>query len=170
MFSALSQGSLIHILEKTDGLKYKVGEVIGVTQPQLGNIFSAPSYTAPGSLITIKVKVDGGVKEYPEVVPTQSTMSYNNGSLIISETVQGVQVAVENIHKHNKQILANKDIYEKEIADCEDIMKELSPQFAKDKERDDRINGLDTKVTSMEGKLDKILNALTNGSSPTLKL
>ena len=60
---------------------------------------------------------------------------------------------------------------EKEIADCENIMRELNPQFAKDKERDDRINGLDSKVTSMEGKLDKILNALTNSSgNPTLKL
>lgn len=171
MFSALSQGSLIHILEKTDGLKYKVGEVIGVTQPQVGNIFSAPSYTNPNSLITIKVKVDGAIKEYPEVVPTQSTMSYNNGALVISETVQGIQVIVENTHKHNKQILANKELYEKEIVDCENIMKELNPQFAKDKERDDRINGLDSKVTSMEGKLDKILNALTNGSNnSTLKL
>lgn len=172
MFSALSQGSLIHILEKTDGLKYRVGEVIGVTQPnQPGGIFGAPSFNNPATSIMLKVKVDGVTKEYPEVNPTQSVMSYNNGGLIISETVQGIQVTVENIHKHNKQILANKDLYEKEIADCENIMKELNPQFAKDKERDDRINGLDSKVTSMEGKLDKILNALTNGSSnPTLKL
>ena len=171
MFSALSQGSRIHILEKTDGLKYKVGEVIGVTQPQIGSIFCSPSYPNPNSLITIKVKVDGGVKEYPEVVPTQNVMSYNKGALVISETVQGIQVTVENIHKHNKQILANKELYEKEIVDCENIMKELNPQFAKDKERDDRINGLDSKVTSMEGKLDKILNALTNtNNNPTLKL
>lgn len=71
----------------------------------------------------------------------------------------------------NQRNGSNFDLYEKEIADCENIMKELNPQFAKDKERDDRINGLDSKVTSMEGKLDKILNALTNSSgNPTLKL
>ena len=171
MFSALSQGSLIHILEKTDGLKYKVGEVIGVTQPnQQNGLFSAPSFNNPNSLITIKVKVDGGIKEYPEVIPVQTVMSYNNGGLIISETVQGIQTEVENIHKRNKQILANKELYEKEIVDCENIMKELNPQFAKDKERDDRINGLDSKVTSMEGKLDKILNALTSNGNPTIKI
>lgn len=42
--------------------------------------------------------------------------------------------------------------------------------IAKDKERDDRINSLDTKVSSMEGKLDKILNVLSSNSNPTLKL
>lgn len=170
MFSALSQGSLIHILDKTDGLKYKIGEVIGVTQPNpTGGIFGASSFPNQNSLVTIKVKVDGDIKDYPEVIPTQSVMSYNNGSLIISESVQGIQIEVENIHKRDKQILANREHYEKEIVACESIMKELNPQFAKDKERDDRINGLDTKVTSMESKLDKILSALTT-NQPSLKI
>lgn len=162
MFSALSQGSLIHILDKTNGLKYKVGEVIGVTQPnQISGAFGTPSFNNPASLITIKVKVGEEVRDYPEVIPTQSIMSYNNGNLILSENIQGIQTTVEGIHKRNKQILDNTDLYEKEIEDCENIMKEISPQFAKDKERDDRINGLDTKVTNMEGKLDKILNMLS---------
>lgn len=170
MFSALNQGSLIHILERTDGLKYKVGEVIGVTQPNYaGSIFSTPSYTNPNALITIKVKVDGEVREYPEVVPTQTTMSYNNGNAFISETVQGIQTEVENIHKRNKQILSNINHYEKEVNDCENIMKEISPQFAKDKERDDRINNLDSKVTNIEGKLDKILIAISNNANNSLK-
>lgn len=169
MFSALSQGSLIHILEKTDGLKYKIGEVIGITQPnQYGSMFTPSNFNNVNSSIKIKVKVDGEIKEYPEVIPSQSVMSYNNGSLILSETIQGIQTEIENIHKRDKQILANREYYEKEIVECENIMKDLNPQFAKDKERDDRINGLDTKVTSMESKLDKILNAITN--NPTLKL
>lgn len=169
MFSALSQGSLIHILEKTDGLKYKIGEVIGITQPnQYGSMFTPSNFNNVNSSIKIKVKVDGEIKEYPEVIPSQSVMSYNNGSLILSETIHGIQTEIENIHKRDKQILANREYYEKEIVECENIMKDLNPQFAKDKERDDRINGLDTKVTSMESKLDKILNAITN--NPTLKL
>lgn len=170
MFSALSQGSLIHILDKTDGLKYSIGEVIGVTQPSLfGGITNNQAFTNPNSLIVIKVKIDGDVREFPEVPAGQSIMSYNGGKLIISETVQGIQNEVEAIHKRDKQILANREFYEKEIVDCENIMKELSPQFAKDKERDDRINGLDNKVTSMESKLDKILNVLSN-NNPTIKL
>lgn len=162
MFSALSQGSLVHILDKNDGLKYKVGEVIGVTQPNMfGGAFGTPSFSAPTSQVAIKVKIDGEVKDFNEIPATNTIMSYNNGNFILSETVQGIQTEVENIHKRDKQILANREFYEKEVSACEAIMKEISPQFAKDKERDDRINTLDNKVSSMEDKVDKILNILS---------
>lgn len=161
MFSALNQGSLIHILEKTDGLKYKVGEVIGVTQPNIyGNGFGTSSFPTNNN-ITLKVKVDGKIVDYPEVPSALCVASYNNGSVILSETKEGLQTQVESILQNSRQILNNIDSYKKSISDCEDILKDLNPQFAKDKERDDRINGLDSKVTSMETKLDKILNALS---------
>lgn len=168
MFSALSQGSLVHILEKTNGLKYKVGEVIGVTQPnQMSGIFSPSSLNNP---ITLKIKIDNDVREYPEVPSSASIMSYNGGKFIICETVQSLQNEIENIYKRNKQAIENVPTFEKEIADCETIMKEISPAFAKDKERDERINTLDEKVTSIEGKLDKILSAVSGNNNSTIKI
>lgn len=170
MFSALSQGSLVHILDKTDGIKYKVGEVVGVTQPNgmFGGQFGTPSFV-PNSTLTLKIKIDGNVVDYPEAPANGNVASYNNGSLLICETKQGLVSEIENTLQSNKQILDNKSKYEKNVEDCTELLKELNPQFAKDKERDDRIDGLDTKVTSMESKLDKILNALTS-NSPTLKV
>ena len=164
MFSALTQGTIVHILDKTDGLKYKTGEVIGVVQPNVfGGAFGTPSFSNPTS-ITLKLKVDGDVKEYPEIPATQTIMSYNNGQVIISETQQGIITEVKNIHQNSKQILANKDYYEKLVTDAEDIMKEADPQYAQDKERDDRINALDNKVSNMSDKLDRVLNAITKGN------
>ena len=96
MFSALSQGSLIHILDKTNGLKYKVGEVIGVTQPNgLGGMFSN-NFNNPAVPITLKVKIEGEVRDYPDIPSSNNTMSYNNGKIIICETKQGIQLEVEN--------------------------------------------------------------------------
>lgn len=77
---------------------------------------------------------------------------------------------LEKILQQTKQILANRDKHEQTVKSCEELLKELNPIFAKDKERDDRINSLDTKVSNMEGKLDKILNVLSSNSNPTLKL
>jgi hypothetical protein len=169
MFSALSQGSLIHILDKTDGLKYKVGEVIGVTQPKtnFGGAFGTPSFNT--ATINLKVKIDGNTFDYPDVPSTNSVMSYNNGKIVISETKQGLQTEVETVLQNSKQILSNRSYYEQSVKDCETILKELNPQFAKDKERDDIIDGLTTKVTGMEDKLDKILNVLST-SNNTIKL
>ena len=77
---------------------------------------------------------------------------------------------MENTLQHTKQILAERSKYEQIVNDCESLLKEINPIFAKDKERDDRINSLDTKVSSMEGKLDKILNVLSTNSNPNIKL
>ena len=171
MFSALSQGSPIYIIDKTDGLKYKTGEVVSITQ---GNAFNGAFGTqsfAPNGTVTIKVKVDNNVIDYPEAPRNGSVVSYNNGATIVCETKQGVITEIENILQQTKQILADRHKYEKLASDCEDILKDVNPVFAKDKERDERINSLDGKVTSMEGKLDKILNVLSaNSNNPNLKL
>lgn len=170
MFSALSQGSPIYIIDKTDGLKYKTGEVVGVTQ---GNAFGGTFGTntfAPAGTVTLKVKVDNNVIDYPELPLNGSVMSYNNGATVVCETKQGLITEIENTLQSTKQILANREKHEQIVSNCETLLKELNPVFAKDKERDDRINSLDTKVTSMEGKLDKILNVLSSNSNSNLKL
>ena len=170
MFSALSQGSPIYIIDKTDGLKYKTGEVVGVVQGNLfGGTFDTTSFV-PNGTVTLKVKVDNNVIDYPEVPINGSVMTYNNGATIICETKQGLISELENTLQHTKQILAERSKYEQIVSDCESLLKEINPVFAKDKERDDRINSLDTKVSSMEGKLDKILNVLSSNNNPTLKL
>lgn len=170
MFSALSQGSPIYIIDKTDGLKYKKGEVVGVVQGNpFGGTFGTTSFV-PNGTVTLKVKVDNNVIDYPEVPINGSVMTYNNGATIICETKQGLISELENTLQHTKQILAERSKYEQIVSDCESLLKEINPVFAKDKERDDRINSLDTKVSSMEGKLDKILNVLSTNSNPNIKL
>ena len=165
MFSALSQGSPIYIIDKTDGLKYKTGEVVSVIQGNaFGGTFGTTAF-APNGTITLKVKVDNNVIDYPEVPINGSVMTYNNGATIICETKQGLISELENILQQTKQILAERPKCEQIVSDCESLLKEINPVFAKDKERDDRINSLDTKVTSMEGKLDKILNVLSNNNN-----
>ena len=170
MFSALSQGSPIYIIDKTDGLKYKTGEVVGVVQGNtFGGTFGTTSFV-PNGTVTLKIKVDNNVIDYPEVPINGSVMTYNNGATIICETKQGLISELENTLQHTKQILAERSKYEQIVSDCESLLKEINPVFAKDKERDDRINSLDTKVSSMEGKLDKILNVLSTNSNPNIKL
>ena len=170
MFSALSQGGLVYIVDKTDGLKYKTGEIVSITQ---SNTFSATNYMPNGSLM-LKVKVDGNTIDYPEIPRNGSVASYNNGSTFVCDSKQTASTQIEIILQETKEILSKKSYYEQLEKDCEDVLKTLNPIFAKDKERDDRINGLDSKVTSMETKLDKILNVLSNNSNsnsnPNLKL
>ena len=150
MFSALLQGSSVYILDKTSSPEFKIGEVIGVSYPK----------PWPQNTIDLKVKIDGKVEEFSSIPSVNSIVSYNNGQLVISETKQGIQNEVESILSNSKQILNNIDTYQKNITDCENILKQLNPQFAIDKERDERLSSLETRFDGVESKLDKIFNLI----------
>lgn len=153
MFSALSQGNPVYILDKISSPKYKVGEVIGVSYPKLN-----PYNIGPQNTVDLKIKIDDEVQEFNSIPSINSVVSYNGGKIIISESKQGIQTEVENILQNSKQILNNIDTYKQNVADCEDILKQLNPQFAIDKERDERLTNLENRFDGFESKLDKIFN------------
>ena len=151
MFSALSQGSPIFLLDKTSTLDYKVGEVVGV---------SSPKFNSFGNTVDLKIKVDDSIQEFNNISSVSNYTSYNNGKVIISETKQGIQNEVETILTNSRNILENIDLYKQNVEDCEKILKQLNPQFAKDKERDDRLFNLESRFDGVESKLDKIFELI----------
>lgn len=154
MFSGLSQGSLIYMLDKTEGIKFKIGEVVGTTIPQ----FSADGFSM---VMKLSVKVDGTVMEYGNVPSAASVVTYNNGKLIIAETKQSIQSEVESALHNAHHVLEHIDDYKNQVVQCEEVLKELSPQYAKDKVRDEDIAGLKNEVAGMKGDIAKILAAVT---------
>ncbi len=153
MFSALSQGSSIYLLDKTSSPKFSIGEVIGVSQPKINYNFGQPQNT-----VDLKIRVEDSIQEFNNLPSINSLVTYNNGKLIISETKQGIQNEVETILQNSKQIVNNIDTYKKNISECESILKDLSPQFAIDKERDDRLTNLENRFGGVESKLNEIFD------------
>lgn len=151
MFSALSQGSNVYLLDKTSSPKFMIGEIVGVTQPK---------FNYNQATVDLKVKIEDSIQEFNNLPSINSVVTYNNGKLIISETKQGIQNEVENILSNSKNILSNIDVYKQNVDDCENILKQLNPQFAKDKERDDRLQNLENRFDGVESKLDKIFELI----------
>ena len=151
MFSALSQGSSIYLLDKTSSPKFIIGEVVGVTQPK---------YNFSQATVDLKVKVDDSIQEFNNLPSINNIVTYNNGKIIISETKQGIQNEIETILTNSKNILDNIDTYKQNVEECEIILKQINPQFAKDKERDDRLQSLENRFDGVESKLDKIFDLI----------
>lgn len=149
MFSALSQGSPVYILDKTSSPEYKIGEVVGVTYPKLNPY---------GNTVDLKIRIDGNVQEFNSVPSVNSFVSYGNGKVFLSESKQGIQNEVEGMLQSTRQIVNNIDMYKENIIQYENILKQLNPQFAIDKERDERLTSLETRFDGFESKLDKIFN------------
>lgn len=155
MFSALNQGSLVYILDKTDGVKFKIGEIVGTTVPQF-------AVDGSGMVMKLSVKINGNVAEYNNVPSAATIVSYNNGKFIIAETKQSIQSEVESTLHNANYIIEHIEDYKSQITQCENVLKELNPQYAKDKARDEEIAGIKFEVAGMKGDIAKILAAVTN--------
>jgi hypothetical protein len=162
MFSALNQGSFVYILDKTKGIKFKIGEVIGVANANQNNY---PVNQIPNQPINLKVKVEDTVYDFNAISSSASLVTYDSGKFVISETKQGLQSEVYAILQNRKNIIENIPQYKNEIVECETVLKDLNPEFAKDKERDERIDSLSTQVTNMQSTLDKIVNLISSNNS-----
>lgn len=156
MFSALNQGSLVYILDKTDKLKYNIGEVVGTTIPQ---------FATDGTnqmVMNIKVKVGDVTTDFNNIPSNSSIVTYKGGKTIIAETKQQIQAEVESIlHKANYTLEHIEDIKD-EAEQAESILKYIDTNYAKDKARDEEIASLKDKVSGVESKLDKILDIVSN--------
>ncbi len=119
-----------------------------------------PYGVGPQNTVDLKVKIDGNIQEFNSVPSINSVVSYNGGKIIISETKQGIQNEIESILQNSRQVLSNIDFYKQNITDCEAILKQINPQFAIDKERDERLTSLESRFDGVESKLDKIFNLI----------
>lgn len=159
MFSALKQGSIVHILEKTDRLVYKTGQVITASSPQFPSTVYTPNQPV-GGVINITVNVGGNKMDFSNLPAGQNITNYNNGTTIISESKEAIDVALNNLMAEHQNIIDSYDYSKQIIADGEDIKKLLNPNFAKEKKRDEEIDNLHKQVKDMDDKLTRILLAL----------
>lgn len=167
MFSALSQGSPLYILSLKDGIKYHTSAIdyISPIRPLFPNYTNG--VTNMGSVVDIKATIDGHQKEFTNVTAA-STVSTSD-SFIITETKDAMIQQVNLVLQENQKHVDNKDIYEKNVFDCKEILKDLNPVYAKEAAMDTAITDLTQRVDNMQNEfgdvknnIGKILNILTS--------
>lgn len=150
MFSALRQGSPIYVLDKGN-LTLRVGSVESTTMPV--GLNNMPWMQQPFDAV---VKYDdGSTNEFKQLQPNLSVGMY--GNVVVTETKELMAQEVEQMQRQSKQILDSVDFHKKVLTTCEEMMKSLSPQFAKEKETDDRLNSLEKGLGDIKSMLAKAL-------------
>lgn len=160
MFSALRQGNLFYILDKGDSPKLNVGYVVSVSQPQ-------PKFNATyqpfgmDNTVDITVKVGDENQEFKQLPGHLSIANFGNSNIVVSETREAMCQEVDTMLRTSKQIIDSVPYHEKVIGSCEEMLKELNPQFAQQKDQEEKISKLETKVGGIENKLEDIKTMLS---------
>ena len=157
MFSTLRQNSPIYVLDKKDSpvLKKGIIETVSPQRSRTGSFYGQPM----DMIVDIRVNIDGTSQEFKNI-PANLSIA-NDGNIVISETKEAMSTEVDSMLSISKQILESVDYHKDVIEKCEQILKDLNPQFAKDKLQEEKINSLESRIGGVENTLEDIKDMLS---------
>ena len=157
MLSTLRQNSPIYILDKKGSpvLKKGIIESVSPQRSKSGSFYGQPL----DMVVDIVVNVDSTKEEFKNIPASLSIA--NDGNLVISESKEAMSTEVDSMLSISKQILESVDYHQEVIEKCEQILKDLNPQFAKDKLQEEKINSLEERIGGVENTLGDIKDMLS---------
>ena len=157
MFSTLRQNSPIYVLDKKDSpvLKKGIIETVSPQRSRTGSFYGQPM----DMIVDIRVNIDGTSQEFKNI-PANLSIA-NDGNIVISETKEAMSTEVDSMLSISKQILESVDYHKDVIEKYEQILKDLNPQFAKDKFQEEKINSLESRIGGVENTLGDIKDMLS---------
>lgn len=161
MFGSLKQGSVCYILIKGEKTVLKIGQVESVSNPTPKYPTFNPSIpfgSQQETVIDAKIKYGEEVMEFQKIPTNLEIFSYPNA--VLSDKKEAILSEVENMIQTSQQIVSSVDYHKSIIENCDEILKQLNPQFAKDKQQEEKIGSLETEVKSLKGDLFDIKNDL----------
>ena len=152
MFSTLSKNSVFYILDKNTKPTIKVGKV---TDAKINSQF----YGLANQEMDITVDVNGETYEFKKIPNNVSIISPSIG-IIISDNPEDMIKEYDAAVNTSKQILDSIDYHKSIINSRDEIMSVLNPRYAKEKEQENKLNSLETRVGNMESGINDIKQLL----------
>lgn len=162
MFQNLRQGNSLYVLEKSNKPKLRICEVVSVTNPMPKFLNNYQTNT----IMTVDIRVKDGEGEL-ELKQLQADLSLANSGtgLIVSDNRDAMLNEVESTRRMSENALASMEYHRAMIDACEEMMRTLSPSFAKEKEQEDRIDRLEKGMSDIKSMLAEALGRSPMASS-----
>ena len=163
MFQGLRTGGLFYVLEKGDELKLKIGHVVSVSnpQPKYNQMSTIPSYSnQPEMVVDVKVKMGEENVDFKQLNANMNIA--NSGNVVVSDSKEAMSAEVEGLLRTSRQIIESVPYHEKVILSCDAMLRELNPQFAKEKEQEEKIGMLEERMSNIDDKLNKMFDLLSD--------
>lgn len=175
MFQSLRQSNPFYILYKGEKPKCEIGSVVSVSNPtpKFQNQFNSYQ-NAPEMVVDVKVKVGENTYTFPQLPASMTVADVNQDGLTatISSSREAINTEVENMLHRSQEIIESVDFHHNVIDSCNDMLKELNPRYAKERQQEEdiqllknKMGGIEGTLQNLEGMLAKALAAPTNSGS-----
>lgn len=171
MFSGLRQNSLFYILEKGDTVSLKIGQVVSVSnpQPKYNQYQPLQPYAQPETTVDIKVKIGDETLDFKQLPSNLSIVNFGQNGMVVSESKEAMCAEVEAMLRNSNSILDSIPYHKKVITSCDEMLRQLNPQFAKEKEQEEKIGVLEQKMGGIENTLSQMMGMLSEAVGPKSK-
>lgn len=160
MFQGLRNNSLFYVLDKGENPNLRIGQVVSVSNPQTKYPTFNNGFTPQPMETVVDVKVKLGDDEVDfKQLPANGQIA-NDKNLVVSDNKEAMSAEVDAMLRQSKAILESVDYHERVVKSCEEMLQQLNPQIAKEKEQTEKISKLEGKVSGIEGKIDKMMGWL----------
>jgi hypothetical protein len=162
MFQGLRQNSLFYILDKNN-LTLQIGEVVSISNPmpKYGQAtYPTQPFAQPDMCVDVKVKVGDTINEYKQLASNLSVA--NAGNLIVSDSKDAMSAEVDAMIRNSRSVLDSIPYHEKVMQACDSMLRDLNPQFAKEKQQEEKIDALEGKMIGIESTLSQMMGLLSD--------
>ena len=160
MFSTLRKGATIYILDRTSEPEVKVGYIDNVTLPRPMYPTFNPAVSLGTNMqrvVDITVRIGEEKKEFS--VPSDLSI-HTYGDYTISENKEAMISEVDSLLQQSKDIIGSVQKHKDNISAYEDILKNLNPVYAREQERESRIDSLSQQVGDLQTTLKRLESIL----------
>lgn len=168
MFKDLRINSPFFIFDKGDKVSLQVGTVVAVSQPTVKPVsnFNPGFQFQTEYVVDVRVKAGDSTLNFNQLPANMAIADFpsnGNQKIVVSSSRDLIRTEIETTMAGSKAILDSVGKHEAAVQECEKILQDINPSFAKEKEKDEEIRNLREQVASMEKKLqgiDEIKNML----------
>lgn len=168
MFNGIRQGNIIYLLDKGN-LTLTIAEVVKVSNPytmmqkQQGNkIPMMPAYLQQNQeqFVDVVAKTSEHELNLEELPCNQSFCLKNN--LFVCDNVEAINSEIDSSERASKMVLDSVPYHEKAMESYKEMKLRINPQFAKEKEQEEKIGALEEKMGGIESTLNQMMGLLSD--------
>lgn len=154
-FKDLQKSYQVYVLYKDDKIRYKMATVVSVANSRFQPLQPGQlSYHQPqDKIVDIELSIDGVTSTY--VVRENMSVEVRS-QLTISCDREPIINEINAIMRNSKEELDNMDKHRSILESCEEVMMQLNPSMAIEKDREERISRLEKTVENMDSKMEDI--------------
>jgi len=161
MFSNLSAGSVLYVLDTRSKLKLTSGQINSVSLPRPKRAVFNP--TAPygqniETVIDIVATINGERREFREVPSTATIANFGSDAFILADSREAMLSQVNTMLQNSQSIISDIDKHKNIVKDCKEILIELNPSLAAEAQRDNAISTLQGQVDMLSKQLGQLLS------------